>query len=167
MAHFDEIQDGLGVHSTPASYGAFPTDPYSHTPAFSGVQQPGMTGQVKEDVITRFGQLGIKVDAGEIAFEPVLLKQEEFTTESEPWCYSLGDEAQIETLEAGSMAFTLCGVPVIYRLAKGYRIQILTESGDLQVIQGNHLGIHWSQSLFQREQVVQKIVVDIPEAELR
>ncbi len=32
LGHFDEIEEGLGVHKTPASYGAFPTDPYSHTP---------------------------------------------------------------------------------------------------------------------------------------
>ena len=45
-------------------YGAFPTDPYSHTPAGKGAQQPGMTGQVKEDVISRFGELGVEVKNG-------------------------------------------------------------------------------------------------------
>jgi hypothetical protein len=29
--HYDEIGDGIGVHKTPEVYGAFPTDPYSHT----------------------------------------------------------------------------------------------------------------------------------------
>ena len=38
---FRDIKDGIGVHKTPAQYGAFPTDPYSHTPGFIGVQQPG------------------------------------------------------------------------------------------------------------------------------
>ncbi|MFN5885286.1 MAG: hypothetical protein ACK445_08080, partial [Bacteroidota bacterium] len=45
--HYYEINAGIGVHKTPVLYGAFPTDPYSHTPATKGVQQPGMTGQVK------------------------------------------------------------------------------------------------------------------------
>ena len=37
-----------------------PTDPYSHTPGFAGVQQPGMTGQVKEEILTRWGELGLR-----------------------------------------------------------------------------------------------------------
>ena len=51
LERFDDIKEGLGLHMSPAEYGAFPVDPYSHTTGFSGVQQPGMTGQVKEDVI--------------------------------------------------------------------------------------------------------------------
>ena len=42
-----DIKDGIGSGKQPDEYGAFPTDPYSHTPSFAGVQQPGMTGQVK------------------------------------------------------------------------------------------------------------------------
>jgi hypothetical protein len=43
------VREGLGFNKSPLHYGAFPTDPYSHTPGHSGAQQPGMTGQVKED----------------------------------------------------------------------------------------------------------------------
>ncbi len=56
-----DIKEGIGVDKNPNDYGAFPTDPYSHTPSFSGVQQPGMTGQVKEDIISRFGELGVTI----------------------------------------------------------------------------------------------------------
>ena len=56
LEHFYEINEGIGVHKSPELYGAFPTDPYSHTPGGKGAQQPGMTGQVKEDVISRFGE---------------------------------------------------------------------------------------------------------------
>ena len=55
---YHEIQEGLGIHKDPAVYGAFTTDPYSHTPRHAGVQQPGMTGQVKEDILSRMGELG-------------------------------------------------------------------------------------------------------------
>ncbi len=51
LEHYYEINEGIGVHKSPELYGAFPTDPYSHTPAGKGAQQPGMTGQVKEDII--------------------------------------------------------------------------------------------------------------------
>ena len=33
LEHYYEINQGNGVHKSPELYGAFPTDPYSHTPA--------------------------------------------------------------------------------------------------------------------------------------
>ena len=64
--HYYEINAGIGVHKSPELYGAFPTDPYSHTPAGKGAQQPGMTGQVKEDILSRMGELGVAVKEGKI-----------------------------------------------------------------------------------------------------
>ena len=58
--HYFEINAGIGAHKSPELYGAFPTDPYSHTPGGKGAQQPGMTGQVKEDILCRFGELGVQ-----------------------------------------------------------------------------------------------------------
>ena len=78
MEHYYEIQAGIGVHKSPKLYGAFPTDPYSHTPMFRGAQQPGMTGQVKEDVLARWGELGIVIEEGCLQFSPVLLRTSEF-----------------------------------------------------------------------------------------
>ena len=60
------IREGIGFNKTPTEYGAFPTDPYSHTPKHAGAQQPGMTGQVKEEVLTRFAELGIRVENGQL-----------------------------------------------------------------------------------------------------
>ena len=165
-ARFREIRDGLGLHKTPAEYGAFPTDPYSHTPQFTGVQQPGLTGQVKEDVITRFWQLGVRVARGEVAFEPVVLGRDEFLQEPASWSYSVGGPTLEEELPAGSLAFTLCGVPVIYRLADSARLQVFGEEGEPTVIQGTRLPLPLSQSLFMREQRIRKLVVDVPEATL-
>ena len=51
---YDRVRRGLGFNKTAVEYGAFPTDPYSHTPAHAGAQQPGMTGQVKEELLTRW-----------------------------------------------------------------------------------------------------------------
>ena len=55
------IRKGLGFNKTPDVYGAFPTDPYSHTPKGQGAKQPGMTGQVKEEILTRQVELGVFV----------------------------------------------------------------------------------------------------------
>ena len=56
-AYYYAIRAGLGLAKSPDLYGGFPTDPYSHTPGHTGAQQPGMTGQVKEDIISRFAEL--------------------------------------------------------------------------------------------------------------
>ena len=49
--YYHDITEGIGAHMGPEQYGAFPFDAYSHTPANAGAQQPGMTGQVKEDIL--------------------------------------------------------------------------------------------------------------------
>lgn len=166
-ACFLEIRDGLGMHKPPAEYGAFPQDPYSHTPGFAGVQQPGLTGQVKEDLITRFRQLGVRVKGGVLSFQPVLLHRDEFLQEPASWCYSTGGPDRTEELPAGSLAFTLCGVPVIYRKAGSARIQVFEEGSEPTVLDGPGLGGSLSRSLFRRENRIRKLVVDVPEATLR
>jgi hypothetical protein len=166
-ACFREIRAGLGAHKPPAEYGAFPVDPYSHTPGFTGVQQPGLTGQVKEDLITRFRQLGVRVSRGEVAFEPVILDRDEFLQEPASWSYSAGGQELTEELPAGSLAFTLCGVPVIYRIADSAGVRVFGEEGAPTVLRGNRLGVELSQSLFGRERRIRKLVVDLPEGTLR
>ncbi|MFZ5940971.1 MAG: hypothetical protein ACOYXB_10405 [Bacteroidota bacterium] len=99
--HFHEIKEGIGLHKSPAAYGAFPTDPYSHTPAMYGAQQPGMTGQVKEDVISRMKELGIRVENGELSFRPVLLNEQEYL--------------RPHSGTTPYITFSICGVPVEYR----------------------------------------------------
>jgi hypothetical protein len=166
-AHFDQVRGGLGMNKAPAAYGAFPIDPYSHTPAFAGVQQPGMTGQVKEDLLTRFEELGVRVEQGAIAFEPLLLRRAEFLTAPQPWRFLGQAEPQIEELQAGSLAFTLCGVPVIYRLAASATIRVSTDRDEQVVIPGSSLGRSWTRSLCLRDGRLRKIQVDLPRDTLR
>jgi hypothetical protein len=73
--HYYEIKAGIGLYKSPELYGACPTDAYSHTPANAGAKQPGLTGQVKEDVISRMGELGLQIGEGKIAFNPALLNR--------------------------------------------------------------------------------------------
>jgi len=164
---FEDILEGIGVHKSPAQYGAFPIDAYSHTPGFSGVQQPGMTGQVKEDFIARFRVLGVRVVNGEVIFQPVMLRLAEFIADPETWTFSTGGAEQSIELDAGSLAFTLCGVPVVYQLADEPRIKVFADGLAEEVIPGSRLGPCWSQSLFCRERRVAKIVVDIQQDSLR
>jgi hypothetical protein len=113
------VRAGLGFNKTPAEYGAFPTDPYSHTPGHGGASQPGMTGQVKEEILTRFGELGVRIAGGRVRFQPTLLRPQEFLREPGEFRYLDVDGAwQAIEVPAGGLAFTWCQVPVVYRLAK-------------------------------------------------
>ncbi|HEX4958569.1 MAG TPA: hypothetical protein VFV46_10355, partial [Lacibacter sp.] len=128
--HFHEIKDGIGVHKSPQVYGAFPTDPYSHTPAHKGAQQPGMTGQVKEDVLTRMGELGVKMKEGQLLFMPSLLNNSEFLTTAATASFVLldGTVSAVE-LEKDSLAFTVCQVPVVYQKATEDSIEVSLSNG--------------------------------------
>ena len=111
------VRDGIGFNKTPTQYGAFPTDPYSHTPLHLGAQQPGMTGQVKEEILTRFGELGLRVSEGAVSFEPALLRPTEFTSETMPFRYLDVSDQWVElTVPESGLAFTWCQLPFIYRL---------------------------------------------------
>jgi hypothetical protein len=112
--------------------------------------------------------LGVRVEDGCVEFEPGMLRHEEFHAEACTWTYSTGESRQREEeLSAGSLAFSICGVPVIYRLAETYGIRVQIADGSEHEIAGNRLGNSWSQSLFRRDGSVQKIIVDIPTEELR
>ena len=126
LEHFYEINEGIGVHKSPELYGAFPTDPYSHTPGGKGAQQPGMTGQVKEDVITRFGELGVFVKHGKLYFNPCLLRKEEFLSKETSFEYlSLFRGTQSVIIPPNSLAFTYCQVPIIYHISDKDCLEII------------------------------------------
>jgi hypothetical protein len=112
---YEDVRQGLGYCKDPQTYGAFPIDPYSHTPGGRGARQPGMTGQVKEEVLTRLGELGLRVEDGRIVFRPVLLRPSEWLTAAATFRYLdvAGTTRSIE-LPAGSLAFTFCQVPVVF-----------------------------------------------------
>ena len=158
--YYYEIREGIGSHKSPDLYGAFPTDPYSHTPGNSGVQQPGMTGQVKEDIISRFGELGVRVCDGKIKFNTDLLNKDEFLTRSQVFCfYDVNGKQQTLMLNAGMLAFTICQVPVIYINAKGRKIIITKRDGSEEEIAGHEMDTSLSKSIFQREDRIWKIQV--------
>ncbi|MFT4604207.1 MAG: hypothetical protein ACI9W4_000936, partial [Rhodothermales bacterium] len=113
------IREGIGFNKTPAEYGAFPTDPYSHTPGHAGAQQPGMTGQVKEEMITRFAELGVRVAGGAVSFQPALLREREFISDARPFRYlGVGGDWQELEVPASGLAFTWCQVPLVYTLGE-------------------------------------------------
>lgn len=158
------VRKGLGFNKTPAEYGAFPTDPYSHTPGFAGARQPGMTGQVKEEVITRFGELGLVVADGGIRFAPTLIRKSEFLRiESRFNYYDIHGEAGVIELSEGTVAFTFCQTPVVYRLSEGdTRITVTLADGQTTDIQSDTLPEAIASQVFARSGQVARIEVAIP-----
>ncbi|MEJ2720240.1 MAG: hypothetical protein P8181_03745 [bacterium] len=161
---YHRIRSGLGFEKTAAEYGAFPTDPYSHTPAHAGAQQPGMTGQVKEEILTRFGELGLRVDAGSIRFRPVLLTCRDFREDAGIYrFYDLEGSPQSINVPAGGLAFSFCQVPVVYELTGDVaRIRIVTHDGTSSMLSGEMLDTLHSQAFFERTGEMSRIEVGIP-----
>ena len=58
-----------------------------------------MTGQVKEEILTRWGELGVHIAEGIASFTPTLLRSSEF-------------------FDDGTLCFTWCGTPIIYHRAE-------------------------------------------------
>ena len=64
-----------------------------------------MTGQVKEEILTRWGELGLRFEAGKIRFDPVLLDANEVPA-------------------GGALTFTLNRVP--YAIRRGALTRLRT-----------------------------------------
>jgi hypothetical protein len=154
------VRAGIGFNKTPAEYGAFPMDPYSHTPLHMGAQQPGMTGQVKEELLTRFGELGVRVSGGAVTFEPGLLDVREFVTAPQPFRFlDVNGQWCEQTVPVSGLAFTWCQVPLIYRVDDSAEPAVTVQHGNghRQTMPGLALPAEVAGELFQRSGKIRQI----------
>ena len=163
-----KIRSGLSSTKTPEQYGAFPFDPYSHTPNNAGAQQPGMTGQVKEEIITRMGELGCFIDNGMLEFNPKLLRRSEFLNKKRDFTFiNIFKQKLNTTMEKNQLAFTYCQVPIIYNLNdKDWQIEIQLSDGSNEKIKGRKISKRLSAPIFKRSGDVQRINLRCPTSEL-
>tara|TARA_Y100000817_G_scaffold101908_1_gene79694 strand:- start:8551 stop:11931 length:3381 start_codon:yes stop_codon:yes gene_type:complete len=156
------IRSGLSSSKTPQEYGAFPYDPYSHTPSHSGAQQPGMTGQVKEEILTRFGELGCRVIDEKLFFDPCLLKRNEFLSKSALFeFYDIYQKKRKIEIKKNQIGFTYCQVPIIYTLFDQPQARIrliLDDKSGIELI-GNKLTKIQSHNIFNRNGKINQINV--------
>jgi hypothetical protein len=158
-----DIRQGIGFNKTPDVYGVFPTDPYSHTPAGQGAKQPGMTGQVKEEILTRLVETGVFVEQGALSFKPLLMRAQEFTDQPTIFQYiDVARQKQAIDLPAGSLAYTFCQVPVVYISAPEEKIEISYADGRLREVAGNRLDAEISRHIFSRDGSVKQLTVYQP-----
>jgi hypothetical protein len=161
-AAYYDIRQGIGFNKTPAEYGAFPTDPYSHTPIRGGARQPGMTGQVKEEILTRMGELGVFIRDNTLCFVPILLRSDELLDEASEFSY-FDTEGTHNTLSLppGSLAFTICQTPVIYVGGESAKIELMLKGGHMVTVSGNCLDVQATQHIFDRNGQVEMVRVTV------
>ena len=163
------VRKGIGFNKSPLEYGAFPVDPYSHTPKHAGARQPGMTGQVKEEILTRFIELGARVRNGEIAIDPALLRRREFAGGPRTFCY-LDVDRNWQTLElpASSLAFTWCQIPFVYVLDDEAEsvLEIEFDNGKSAQYAHSALSSELSEHVFKRTGRIRKVTVNLRVDEL-
>jgi hypothetical protein len=160
--HYYEIKAGIGLYKNPELYGAFPTDAHSHTPSNAGAKQPGLTGQVKEDVIARFGELALTVVNGSIVFEPALVNEDEILEKDQVFEFiSIAGEPRQISLEKGQMGFTFCLTPIVLDFTGKKKLSVYYADGSSEEIQGRVLNHRISSLIFSRNGEIDRLVVSV------
>jgi hypothetical protein len=160
IERYVEIRSGLGFNKSPEVYGAFPTDPYSHTPKGQGAKQPGMTGMVKEEILTRMAELGLYIQNGQLIFDMLLLNPEELLIESSTFSWpDVAGQSQALELAPGSLAYTLCQVPIILQVSHHIGIEVFRTDGGTETIVGQALDKANSRHVFMRDGLVHHLCV--------
>ncbi|MDG1113044.1 MAG: hypothetical protein P8N63_04650 [Pseudomonadales bacterium] len=166
--HYYRIRAGFGFNKSPQDFGAFPTDPYSHTPKHAGAQQPGMTGQVKEEVLTRFGELGLRIKSGQVTFDPRLLTKTAFSEKATTFEFlDASDQWHTLPLSKNALGFTWCQVPIVYQLTNhDFSIDVMEADGGVITVPGQTLPRPISDRLISRSSAIVQLKVLIPQAAL-
>jgi hypothetical protein len=158
--HYFEIKAGIGLNKSPELYGAFPTDAYSHTPGNSGVQQPGMTGLVKEEFISRMRELGVHIQDGKIVFKFSLINPVELLNQSSVFEYfDLKGDVRAITLNKGQLGFTFCQIPVVYSVSNEDKISITFSDGKKIFMTGHTINSEMSARIFDRSGDIVRVEV--------
>ncbi|MDO9087468.1 MAG: hypothetical protein Q7U53_14765 [Anaerolineaceae bacterium] len=162
---YEDIRAGLGLYKSPAEFGAFPTDPYSHTPKGRGAKQPGMTGVVKEEIITRQAEVGLVIKNGCLTFNSLLFDPSELFMEAKTIHYQdVNDKSQQIQIPPGCLVFTFCGVPIVVQLANKSGIEVFLNDSKKQTIEGDCLDEINSQHIFRRDGNVHHLWVNLSAA---
>ena len=120
-----------------------------------------MSGQVKEEVLTRFAELGIRVSGGAVRFNPSLLRAREFFTEPQSFRFlDVAGKWQQLTVPESGLAFTWCQVPFVYRLvdsAGTAAVTLFMDDGSQQILAEPALSAGLSTELFMRSGRIRRI----------
>jgi hypothetical protein len=155
---YRKIRSGTGPKKSAQSWGAIPTDPYSHSPLHAGAQQPGMTGFAKEEVLVRPLELGLRVTDGDIHFAGSLVSSSEFLTDSTVVSFQhVSGEFEDIVLPAQSLLLSCCQVPVVVKVGSSRGTTVVLNDGS-EVSTGDHsVGAALSSEVFSRSGRVKRV----------
>jgi hypothetical protein len=122
-----------------------------------------MTGMVKEEILTRQVELGYTIQDGNLSFDFLLLNRKEIPDTSTPFRF-WGVDGQPGTIELppGSIAYSICQVPIILQSSTEARISVHFSEGSTQRIDGLRLDSINSRHIFQRDGTIHHLVVSVP-----
>jgi hypothetical protein len=127
-----------------------------------------MTGQVKEDILTRLGELGVVMIEGKLLFKPTLLHKSEFLTQdTEATFIQVDGTKKSMTLVKDSLAFTVCQVPVVYKIATTNEIDLIYNNGVKETLKTLELNKEQSAKIFNRTTEISNVIVRLKEEYLR
>ena len=121
-----------------------------------------MTGQVKEEIITRMGELGCSLKNGTLVFQIELLKLSEFLKKDAVFSYvDINHNFCEYVLKPDQLGFTYCQVPIIYQLSEqDCNISVSFKNQTTENISGNILPSEISNKLFSRSGEIKEIKVN-------
>ena len=119
-----------------------------------------MTGQVKEDILSRFGELGVYVKEGRIMFNPRLLRIGEFLKTPKTFKYThINKEVKEIELEKDSLCFTYCQIPIIYKLSDKENLKVVFDEDTILEYEELTLDSQSSKKVFKRTEEIDRIIV--------
>jgi primosomal replication protein N len=103
-----------------------------------------------------------------MSFKPQMLRREEFLTSPSTFDYvNIASQNKQLHIEAGSLCFTYCQVPVVYSLSARNHLQITMQDGSTRAFEGLSLDADTSHKVFQRSGAVTQITVFVDTAMLK
>ena len=113
-------------------------------------------------ILSRFGELGFYVKNGCLGFSPDILNPSEFITETQSFdYYDVKGQKQNIPVSPGSLAFTICQVPIVYKSGAELGIIVEFNDGGTKNLKGKELDYETTQFIFKRLDKVKMIVVNV------
>ncbi len=146
---YKELMKGFIYRKTPEECNAIPIEPYSHTSFNKTSEQPGMTGQVKESVLMRRLELGVRVLDGCIHFDPWFLSPDEYDAN-------------------GEINFTIYGIPTKYQTDKKKNftsktpeltVTVTMQNGSTKEFKNSIIDAKTSLEIFMRTGMIRSITI--------
>jgi hypothetical protein len=119
-----------------------------------------MTGMVKEEILTRQKELGFSVSGGCISYDFLLLDKKEFLNEPAFYEYwNVAEEREHIDLPAGTLAYSICQVPIVLQASNAICIDIHFSDGRIVRVDGLVLDQETSRHIFQRDGMIHHLVI--------